>query len=377
MSGRQLRRQLLGTGLVILFAVLPALIAGSRLDAPPAPGEWQRVHQGLTGDATEQLGSAVARLFYGAMLPDEPRSLPEPSSMAGERLLAQARLAQLGGLLALGLLCYLVVLRAFGRQQALLVLIVLALLGPVLHDGQVLRPETPVAVFSLFALLFMQLLAERLQRRRGGGPRRALVAAALALTAATATALALLALPHYGVVLLVPGAAMGAILLQVSVRFLRVMRRRQWVVWPVRALLLRLWPWVLTSLLAIVVSIAVLGAGLEVTAERLRESWSAVGLLPVSPWLRWPLLLVGWLGALGLVLRVGLRFGRSPGLSPALLLSLYAAVMLIGHWLAEPGRDALPAAVPCALLLGQGVVWSVLLAAGRMRRRAVAPGGAG
>ena len=82
------------------------VFAGHTDVVPPGPlAAWThppfepRIENGLLHGR----GAAAMKGSLAAMVP------------AGERLLARARLAQLGGMLALGLLCYLVVLRAFGR----------------------------------------------------------------------------------------------------------------------------------------------------------------------------------------------------------------------------------------------------------------------
>lgn len=370
MNRRQLGRSLLAAGLIVVFAMLPALIAGTRIEADAAPGEWRRVLAGLHGDdGAARPGSVVARMFYGATLTDRTLPAPDPDSTAGARLLAQARLAQVGGMLALALLAYLVVMQAQSRERALLALAWLAVTAPVLQQGEVLRPETPAAVFGLFALLFLQLLAGHLQSGRRRSPwRRLPVTAAMALIAALATALAIAALPHYSAYLLVPGAAMAAILLQASGRMLRTMRRRQWVAWPVRALAARLWPWVLASLLAIVATVLLLAEGLELPAQDLPPTPSSAGLLPASPWLHWPLAALAALGGLGFVVRAGIGMQQRGWLTAELLLGLHCAVLLLHHGLGGGDIDALPAAVPVAVLLGNGVVFAVLLVAGRVRR---------
>jgi hypothetical protein len=94
---------------------------------------------------------------------------------------------------------------------------------------------------------------------------------------------------------------------------------------------------------------------------------SAVGLLPAAPLLRYPLLLLAALGALRLTLRTGQRLGRRGRLGADLLLWLYCAVLLAQRWLRQDGEDALPAAVPLALLLADGSVHAALLLARRRR----------
>jgi hypothetical protein len=95
---------------------------------------------------------------------------------------------------------------------------------------------------------------------------------------------------------------------------------------------------------------------------------SAVGLLPASPWARLPLLLLAGLGALRLLLRSGRRLGRFGRLGADALLALYCAVMLLQRALRDPLDDALPATVPMAVLLTEGVAYAALLAGGRWLR---------
>ncbi|MFY9343269.1 MAG: hypothetical protein WAT39_12305 [Planctomycetota bacterium] len=141
---------------IVLVLLLPALVAGVNLAAPARADEVARLAQALGGSDTGA-DSALARQFYVSALADAS----PPADPAGwQALVGRARVSQVAGVLAIGLLTYLVVLLARGRLQALVATTALALLPPVLHDGHVLRPETPATLFALFATLLFQCFAQ-------------------------------------------------------------------------------------------------------------------------------------------------------------------------------------------------------------------------
>jgi hypothetical protein len=230
-----------------------------------------------------------------------------------------------------------------------------------------------VTVFSLLVLLLMQGIPDLLRPAAALRPwRRNLHVAAFCLTAATALGLCVLSLPAYGVELLVPGLAMGAAFLQVGGEMLRAMSRRRWIHWPVRAVASRLGPWVLLCACAMLLTMVILDAGLGGQAGTLAPTRGA-SLWPDGAFARWPLLALAWLGGLVLLVRTGLRLGRRGRLDADLLLAAHCAVLLVYYLLHGEAIDGLPAAVPAAVLVVEGVVFLGLFGGGmywRRRRRA-------
>ncbi len=82
------QRRLVGHCLVLVVVLLPALAAGSRIDAAPAAGEWQRAVQAWMPAALAP-ASLVADGFYRAVASHAARSCW--SSAAGTLALAVAR----------------------------------------------------------------------------------------------------------------------------------------------------------------------------------------------------------------------------------------------------------------------------------------------
>lgn len=359
------RRALAGASLLLLVALLPALVAGRNIDAPAAPGELARVQQGLERGRADpgSAGSLVARLFYGAALAQDEARLPaaEPVQAA---LLAQARLAQVAGVFGIALLVYLCTALALGRARALLAAALLAVVPPVHAMGHVLRPETPAALAGLMGLLLLECLPSVLRPAGGRTPaRKAAVAAAFALCAAVAFGFAVAALPAAGLHLLVPAAAMFAAALQLGYRFLRVVPRRRWPSFPLRAMTQRLWPWTLAALGAQVAGLLLMRAALQVDADALPATAAMVGLLPHQPVLRVVLLALAGFGAVALCYRVGRSYGRVGRLRADVVLLLHCAVLLLAQVLAAEPPDALPVCGAFAIVLAEGLAalaWLVL-----------------
>lgn len=366
-----LGRRLAGGSLILLFALLPGLLAGATLDAPAAPGELARATAALADAVPGSLRQTdLARWFHGMWL--EGVVAPDPADAgAVGHFLARARLAQVAGVLAIGLCTYLVVMLAQGRGRALLTCAALTLLAPIHAEGHVLRPETPATLFGLLSVLLMLVLCG-LQRPRPRRSRGARTAAQLlgASAAGCATALAVASQPTHGTYLLVPGAALALATGQAGLGLLRTARRRRWPAVPIRAITRRLLPWAMLALMALLFAAWLLAETLPGPTAVIQATPSPAGLLPASWLLRGPLLLLGVLGALSWLLRLGLRLGRSDRLWPEILVAVHTAVLL-AHWLLrDAGVDALPAAVPAALLVAEGaVVVFMLTLAYALRRR--------
>jgi hypothetical protein len=365
-SRRPWLRQLVGQSLVLVVVLLPALAAGSRVDAPPAAGEWERLVRAASVPAAPDTGprSLVAdgftRLFAGD---------PKGRDAAGAAsFLAMARLAQVAGIAAMAMLGYLVAMLALGRARALLTGLCLATLPPIASEGHVLRPETPAALFGLLGLLLLQCVPE-LQRPAARRRRRWPAILLLGATLAFAIAFAVAAQPNSGIVVLVPVGAAAMAAGQLAHRMLRALpRRRDWSRLPLRAITMRLWPWVWCPFATLVAGVWVLDVAVR-EPQALAPTSSDAGLLPDSAWLRVPMLVLAGLGALRLVLRTGRRIGRRGRLGPDFLLGLFCAVQLLSLVGRERGDDALQQTVPLAVLLAEGIVQGALLVAATRRNR--------
>lgn len=352
---RGLARAAAAAGFTLAILLLPALSVGSRIGAPPTAGEIERLASALTIEPGRAGPTPLARSFLLATVWPEPPALPadEPGRAA---VASQARLAQMGAVLAATLLLYVVVLLARGRLQGLIACAGLLLLPPVAVEGHVLRAEALAVVFVLFAVLVLQCQAAPgpvLRRRRP--LHRAAYAAAVAGCASMALGLAVGTLPSAGECLLVPGVVLVLAVLQLAARARRVVRRRGFVRLPVRALNGRLLPWTATTLLAVAAALwSLLRAG--AAAEAQHPSASGVGLLPADPWLHFALLAVVGVGAVAGVVRTGLRFGRGGRIGGDVVLLVYCGAHLATA-LGDPvGIDRLPAAPALAVVLSEGVI---------------------
>lgn len=354
---QRLLRTAIGLGLVATVLALPALLAGARLDAPPRPGELQRLAAAAAGGPT---GSEVARRFQLATAPavvpealHGPQPVAEPATAA---FVARARLVQVLFLFAASAGVYVATMLARGRLQALLACLCLPLLAPLAAEGHVLRPETASTVFTLLALVLLQVLAADVHRRRQRGWRRGIVLAADGAVAALALGLATAALPARGGGLLLPGFVMSVAALHLGARAVRLLRRNGLLRLPIGAINRRLWPWTLAAVLAPVAGLVLLQRLLGGSVDSLPATPSDAGLLPAALALRWPLQALLGLGTVVAVLRIGLRFGRRGRIGPDLVLLVYCALQWACTAGGGPGIDALPAAPAAAIVLSEGLV---------------------
>lgn len=360
-TSRPWQRQFAGQSLVLVVALLPALVAGVGIARAAAPGEWERLAAALTG-ARPIAASLVADGFLLATVP-AGAPVPLPDSVAAEALLGSARIGQVLGIVALSFLGYLAMMLAGGRARSLLAVAWLAVLPPIAGEGHVLRPETPSVVFGLLALLLLQCVSG-VQRPASTARARATVTFLLCATAAVAIGFAVAALPSAGILLLLPGGASIMATALLVLRLLRALRQRSIAVLPIRAGAARLWPWVLASMASLLATVLLLDIAVR-APEALSPTGSGCGLLPALPVLRYPLSLLAVLGAARLLLRTGQRLGRRGRLGADFLLLLYCASLLAQRVLRPTDDDALPAALPMALLLAEGTVHATLLIAGR------------
>ncbi|MGE3174841.1 MAG: hypothetical protein AB7O97_19580 [Planctomycetota bacterium] len=359
-------RRLAAQALLVLIAVLPALVAGLGIAAPPAEGEWQRLAAAAAGPRP----LAQSLVADGFLLSTAPAGavVPDAGTAAADAFLAQARLGQVFGIAAIAFLAYFAVTLAAGRVRALLSLLWLAALPPVAVGGHVLRPETASIAFGLLALLLLQCVWV-VQRPAARARGRAAVTIALCATAAVALGLGAAALPAAGgILLLLPGGASMVAALQVGMRLLRSLRQRSIVLLPVRAAAARLWPWVFAAVAALFAAAVLLQVAVR-APEALAASPAAVALFPPSSWAYWPLVALCAFGGLRLVLRIGQRLGRRGRLGADALLLVYCAVLLLQRAVRPAGEDTLPAAVPVAVLLAEGSGYVVLLVLRRLRAR--------
>ncbi len=113
-SGSRLRalRPLSSACLLLLFLMLPALIAGVQIDSPASPGEMRRVEEALNPEMQDGYSSSpVARMYYGMTIPGDSNGDPAQT-------LVMARRVQLLGILGLTCLLYLSVSMVRSRRIA-------------------------------------------------------------------------------------------------------------------------------------------------------------------------------------------------------------------------------------------------------------------
>jgi hypothetical protein len=350
----------------LLLVLLPALVVGSSLAAPARPGEAARLQRALSSAESAAVPDGeVARSFHRSAV--MTATWPQASAEQ-EALLARARLAQVAAIAGLSGLLYLVVLLARGRLQALLACLCLSVLPPVASGGHVLRPEAPAALFAALALLLLQMLAaEPVVEAAGSRMRRSLLPLAVGGCALLANGMAVAALPSRGEVLLVPGIVLTIAGVQIAWRGAQVWRRRGWLRLPVPAINGRLLPWTALSLLSPVAALVVLSAALSGPSEALAPTAAGDGLLPTGL-AHWPVLVLAAIGALVGVLRVGIGLGRRGRIGADFVLYVFTVAVLAGVLRAPPGEDALPAALPLAVLVAEGL--RAVAVALRGRRRA-------
>jgi hypothetical protein len=331
--------------LLLLFLVLPALVAGVRIDAPARPGEMRRVEEALD-PGVRSASSPVARMYYGMTTPSE---LDDQA-----QVLVLARRAQLLGILGLTCLLYLSVSLVRGRTIAVLACLALAALPPISVEGYMLRPETPVALFGSLAVLLLQGLPRSPRSGHRAGPLAVLSQLALMSAVGVALGLAVSALNTYTVYLLLPSAMLLLAVLLLVLRFSRLVRRRGFDGFPARSFAMRLLPWVGTAFLTLVFG-WMLSSVLAPSAVPQPGTITQTGLLPEPAVVRLALLVVAGIGGAALVLRTGVAVGRTGRLSPDSVLLVYVAIMLVARWLHGSGADSLPAAPALAVLVAEGI----------------------
>jgi hypothetical protein len=346
----------------LLILWLPALVGGARLDEPPRPGELPRLEDGLDPAAASGPISWPLSWFYVAALPADATAAPS-------RLLPQARLASVVGLLAISSLLYVLLVLTRRRTTGLLACFGLVVLPPVFRDGHVLRPEVPAAVFSLLAMVVVVGFPIILRRRSDAARWLSMLACGVVVGAATGLAAA--SVSRAAVLLLVPGSALVLLCGALALAIGPLLRRRPIERMPNRAMNRRLVPWVVLSLVNMMVAMPVLQLSLAVDGTRppieLPPTVAQAGLLPASPFAAIPLLLLAGLGGLRLILAVGLRLPRLRRVTPDALLLIYVAVTIAQYAFGEVDTDALVAAPAMAVLLAEGAVGVLLLVLGRKR----------
>jgi hypothetical protein len=310
-------------------------------------------------------------MFFVATVAPGATELPERAEDVAA-FVSRARFVQVLFVLAASCAVYLATWLARGRAEALVACLFLSLLGPVAQEGFVLRPETPATVFALLALVVLQVLARDVHRPWSQHRwRRVGVVLADVLVASLALGLAVAAFPPRGSAMLLPGVVMSLGALQIGSRALPLRRRFGLFGLPMRAMNRRLWPWTLAALATPAAGLLLLVHTVHVPVDALPATRSEVSLWPAAVWLRLPLQALVGLGALGFVLRVGLRLGRRQRIGPDLVLLCYCSIQLAAAVGAPPGADGLQAAPALAIVGAEGLfaargLWWFL----RWRRRA-------
>ena len=365
----RLRRWLVG-GITVLCLLLPALAAGTGIDAPPQQGELRRVGWAL-GVSDAESGGEVLRLFYGATI-GSGAAAHWPAQ--AHQIVGQARLASVLAILATTLVLYLALAVSRGRGSALAACVALSVLPPVAREGSLLRPEAPAGLFGLLGVVLCLVYAWAVPRRPGIGElRRAVRLGVIGLYAGIAFGLAAACTPRAGAFLLVPMGAAVLVAALVVVRLPRWVRRFRRGGLPFAAITARLWPWVLLALLAlgttaIVQRVAGAGEPLDVMPH------VAAPLLPERTVSRVPLWFLLGIGMVRMLLGVGFRLGRRRRLGLDTLLLLYVGAMLIPHVFRPQVQDALLAAPAVALLASEGALLLVFVVLGLSLRRATRGG---
>lgn len=363
-SSPMLRRIALAC-VTLLCLVLPALVAGVGLGEPARGHELARLQHAIApATAPAAADNEVARQFFAFLVAGETVFPAEPAAQA--QLLARARLGQVLGLFGVGLLLYVAVLLAHGRLQALLACAALAVLPPVLHEGHVLRPETPAALFAALALVLLQCVAQQPRT----GRRRTVHVAGLLLCAMVASALSFATLPVSASVLLVPGIVLCIAAVQLTVRAVRIGRRRGLARVPARAINQRLLPWTATALLWPVIALALLAVIVSGPIDALAATASTLGWLPAGMVARVAFALLFATGTLAAILGVGMRFGRRGRIGADLVLLVFCAVTLAGGTGTggDGGADRLPLVVATAAVLAHGARTLLVLLHAAVRR---------
>ncbi|MBL8747723.1 MAG: hypothetical protein JNK78_01080 [Planctomycetes bacterium] len=363
-AANRAHRNAAAAAVVVGIVVLPALVAGNGIAAPPTSIEVERIAAavGGVGGGLSELGS----LFHRAFCWPEPAAFPTEAN-AVAALVTKARFAQVLAVTCLSLSTYVAVMLARGRLQALLACLCFALSPVVAGQGHVLRPESLAAAFAWFALLLLQVQASppvlRVRRRR----LRRLDVFALAGCASGALGLAVATIASVGECLLVPGVVLVLATLQIGVRAVRILRERGLLRLPIRAINARLLPWTVATLLAPAAAwwlLVRVSHGSEAT-----PSPSTVTLLPENVWLRAPLVLLFVVGCATGIVRTGLRFGRGGRIGADVVLLVQCGVFLAAAAGEPAGRDLTPAAPAMAVVTSEGLLALVFVVRRAMLRR--------
>lgn len=349
----------LGVACATLLVVLLPTVLAARHAANPARGdELARIARATAPDGggleTGLARSYLAAAAGGAALPS--------ADADRQAVVVRARVRQLACLLLTTVCLYASVAAARGRLQALLACVLFAALPAVHEAGAWLRPEGPAAAAAAAATMLLLQVAHQprtatwMSRRAQGW-----LQAGLAGCGVAAQALAVALLPSLGAVLLLPGGMLAVLAVQLALRARRIVRRRGWLDWPVRAINRRLVPWTALSFLAPGAALWVLARTLRGPADAALPSASDLGLLPAG--------LPGWacggliaLGAVAMVVRVGADFRRSGRASAQLALAVACAASFAAFSRAPTGVDLLPMAAPAAVTLAEGAFAALLLA---------------
>lgn len=339
-------RRLLVGAVTLLAVLLPALLAARGLAAPGDAAELARLQRAVAGTGPAA-GSAVALRFYGIAV---PRAAWPETVEQQQTLLVAARTAAIAAVLALAMLTYLLVLLARGRLHALVACLLLGLLPAVAGRGYILLPEAPATLLAALAVLLLQCLSQRPRRR---SRRAALHVGGLVACAALASGLAVATLPRDAAPLLVAGVVLTLLALELSLRGLRLVRRRGWPSLPIQALNARLLPWTVAALLTPAMALWLL----RYDGEAVVAPWpAAASCWPATAGMRAAFIALLVVGGLAIALRAGQRWRRVGRPAPDLVLLVYAVLALAGGLPGARGGDGLPVAAPIAALAAEGVL---------------------
>ncbi len=345
-------RRLVAAVVGLLAALLPAMVAGVGIDAPPGPGELRRLavaiedHDGASAGAS----SLVFALFvdgadYLAAEDDAGRDA------ALRRVLPVARLTGLGVLVLATALLGMAVALAVSRGMAFVVCACLALLPPLHEAGAVLRTETVSLAFANLGLLAMVALASRPGAGLRALPSSPVAQGALVAVAGTSLGVAMDTLPIYGVFFATPVLTLAAVVVGQFRTWMRAVRERAPHVVSPRAHTLELLRWITVPLSALFIG------------------WL---LFPAAPPGPTPTDVSLFAGVLGIVGALNGLFGaavwivgwnarpQGRGL-PEFVLGSYALTLVLHRAVLEADlghADALPAAMGLAVLMAVAVgVW--------------------
>ena len=348
--------------------MLPALVAGARIDQPATAVEHGRLREAVvSAEAPRQPATLAARLLYGATAGNDVAAATERYP-AGT--LARARLAMVVATLLVSGLVYLLMSACRGGLTAMFTCLALAGFPAVLDEGYLLRPEPLAAVFVLLgcALLaaFSFVVVARIGRRR---VQRVLSLAVLMLSPGIAFGIAAAALSSASVFLLVPA---GMVTLAWAVQtwsWVRVLRRRRLVKRLLAPLACRSWPWFGLAAVGMASTPLVLFVLTRQGVIATQPSPSAFTLLPASVLRAAPLLLLMGLGCVRLVMESGIHL-NSRRVHPSLVVVLFTALALMQYSRGGSGTCALLPATAAAMLVGEGTTTALAMLAGALLVRA-------